>query len=62
MSIPYTPQFITKLLRDMSDARLREITFQDFQRWPVAHVTPGAVISELINNERARRDRHGQQR
>lgn len=55
MSLPYTPHFITKLLRDMPDERLREATPVQFQTWPAKHIVPAAIIAELINNERSSR-------
>lgn len=53
--IPYDPPFITLLLRSMTPERLASVHHHDFQRAPLAYVTPGQLIRELIANEQARR-------
>ncbi|UIJ43774.1 hypothetical protein LZK98_11795 [Sphingomonas cannabina] len=54
-AVPYAPDFITSLLRQMSPAELATVKADDFQRWPVQIVTPAKIIRELTSNERARR-------
>lgn len=56
--MPYEPALITRLLRRMTASELGRVVPADFQRWPVAKVVAkGAVIQEIINNERASRRR-----
>ena len=57
MNEPFTPAFIAKLLRKMSDQQLRKATPGDFHLWPVKRIVPSAIIRELISNERGRRQR-----
>lgn len=57
MSEPFTPAFITAVLRTMPVERLRMVGPVDFQRWPVRQIVPGKVIKELISNEIARRSK-----
>ena len=52
---PYEPALIIRLLRAMSDERLSEVTWQQFQMHPAPCITKGAIIRELIANERDRR-------
>lgn len=55
MSEPFNPEMIAKMLRSMSEDRLRETKPRDFHIWPVKRIVPTAVIQELIHNERAKR-------
>lgn len=53
--LPYDAPLIVKLLRAMSDEKLATVTWQQFQMHPAPCITKGAIIRELIANERDRR-------
>lgn len=52
---PYDAPMIVRLLRAMSDEQLAAATWQRFQTHPAPVITKGAIIRELIANERDRR-------
>ena len=52
---PYDAPMIVRLLRAMSSAQLAAITSAQFQTHPAPVITKGAIIRELIANERDRR-------
>lgn len=52
---PYNAPMIVRLLRAMSSAQLATITSHQFQTHPAPVITKGAIIRELIANERHRR-------
>lgn len=55
--LPYNVPMIQKLLRAMSSEKLEAATSDQFQIHPAPVVIKGAIIRELIANERARRKR-----
>lgn len=57
MSEPYTPAMIAHALRNTPDDRLATLDWQVFQRYPTRKIVPGAIIREMIRDERQRRAR-----